>query len=68
MLGEALAGNAPPLRRPRLKHLTARRDLGDGRAWEQYLDVSELNGVLYFDEGNGAQKPAGADPRPVGRD
>jgi hypothetical protein len=52
-----LVGNAPPLRSFEIKHLTARRDLGDGRAWEQYLNVSEVNGAQYFDEGNGVQKP-----------
>jgi arylsulfatase A-like enzyme len=58
VLGEALAGAAPPLRSFEIKRLTARRDLGDGRAWEQYLNVSEVNGVQYFDEGNGTQGPA----------
>jgi arylsulfatase A-like enzyme len=58
VLGEALAGAAPPLRTFEIKRLTARRDLGDGRAWEQYLNVSEVNGVQYFDEGNGTQVPA----------
>ena len=58
VLGEALAGEAPPLRSFDLRHLTAHRPLGDGRAWDQYLDVSEVNGVQYFDEGNGAQEPA----------
>jgi len=57
VLGEALAGAAPPLRSFEIKRLTARRDLGDGRAWEQYLNVSEVNGVQYFDEGNGTQVP-----------
>jgi arylsulfatase A-like enzyme len=55
VLGEALAGDAPPLRSFDLQHLTASRDLGDGRTWEQYLNVSEVNGVQYLDEGNGAQ-------------
>jgi arylsulfatase A-like enzyme len=57
VLGEALAGEAPALRSLKLKHLTARRDLGNGQAWEQYLNVSEVNGVQYFEEGNGAQVP-----------
>jgi arylsulfatase A-like enzyme len=55
VLGEALAGDAPSLRSFDLRHLTASRRLGDGRTWEQYLDVSEVNGVQYFDEGSGAQ-------------
>ena len=57
VLGEALTGAAPPLRSFDLRHLTASRSLGDGRTWEQYLDVSEVNGVDYFDAGNGAQVP-----------
>jgi len=57
VLGEALTGAAPPLRSFEIRRLTARRDLGDGRAWEQYLNVSEVNGVRYFDEGNGVQTP-----------
>ena len=57
VLSEALAGDAPPLRSVELKHLTTRRDLGNGQAWEQYLNVSEVNGVQYFDEGNGGQVP-----------
>jgi arylsulfatase A-like enzyme len=65
VLGEALASDAPPLRSFELKHLTARRKLADGRVWEQYLNVSELNGVQYFDEGNGRQVPVGADPLAV---
>jgi len=55
VLGEALVGGAPPLRSVQIKRLTARRELGDGRVWEQYLTVSELNGVQYLDEGNGRQ-------------
>lgn len=55
VLSEALTGQAPPLQSFELKHLTAHCDLGNGRTWEQYLSVSEVNGVQYFDEGNGAQ-------------
>ena len=57
VLGEALVDRPPPLRSFELRHLTARRALGDGRTWEQYLNVSELDGVQYFDEGNGRQAP-----------
>jgi len=35
---------------------------GDGFTWRQYVNYSEVNGVLYFDEGNGEQAP----PRVVG--
>ena len=58
VLGEALVDGVPPLRSFEVRHLTARRDLGGGRTWEQYLNVSELNGVQYLDEGNGRQVPA----------
>src|SRR5664280_283747 len=64
VLGEALVAEAPPLRSFEIKHLTARRDLGEGRVWEQYLTVSELNGVQYLDEGNGAQKPESGHLKP----
>jgi arylsulfatase A-like enzyme len=29
---------------------------GDGFTWRQYLDISEVNGVTYFDQGNGRQE------------
>jgi arylsulfatase A-like enzyme len=32
---------------------------GDDFTWRQYLKYSEVNGVLYFDEGNGEQVPVG---------
>ena len=35
---------------------------GEDFTWHQYLKYSEVNGVLYFDEGNGEQMP----PRKVG--
>jgi arylsulfatase A-like enzyme len=53
VLGEALAGEAPPLRSYEIRRLHARRATVGG-AWEQYLQVSEVNGVRYLDEGNGA--------------
>jgi len=58
VLGEALTGAAPPLRSFDLRHLTATHPLGGGRTWTQYLNVSEVNGVDYFDAGNGAPEPA----------
>ena len=66
VLGEALVGQAPPPRPHESKRLTARRALGDGRVWEQYLIVSELNGVQYFDEGNGRQTPESGDRKAAG--
>lgn len=56
VLGEALAGEAPPLKSYELKRLNARREVAGG-VWEQYLQVSEVNGVRYLDEGNGALSP-----------
>ena len=53
VLGEALSGEAPPLRSYEVKRLEARHETLGG-AWEQYLQVSEVNGVRYLDEGNGA--------------
>jgi len=58
VLGEALTGEAPPLKSSESKHLTARREIAPGRVWEQYLDMAEVNGVQYFDEGNGSVKSA----------
>ena len=52
VLGEALAVEAPPLRSYEIKRLTSARQAGEG-AWSQYLQVSEVNGVRYIDEGNG---------------
>ena len=68
VLGEALAGNAPPLGSFEIKHLTARHKLADGRVWEQYLNVSEVSGVQYFDEGNGVLKPESGVRKPESPD
>ena len=53
VLSEALAIEAPPLRGYEIRRLEANRDTAGG-AWRQYLQVSEVNGVRYLDEGNGA--------------
>lgn len=53
VLGEALRGDAPALRSYDIKRLNAGREIADG-VWKQYLQVSEVNGVRYLDEGNGA--------------
>jgi hypothetical protein len=58
VLSEAIVGDVSSPRPALSRRLTARRHLDDGRTWEQYLDVSKVNGVQYFDEGNGAQVPA----------
>jgi arylsulfatase A-like enzyme len=56
VLSEALTVDAPPLKSFELKRLTARRDINGG-TWTQYLQVAEVNGVRYLDEGNGAFQP-----------
>ena len=53
VLGEALIlSDAPAIRSYELKRLNARASVAGG-VWEQYLQVSEVNGVRYLDEGNG---------------
>jgi arylsulfatase A-like enzyme len=53
VLGEALnAPDVPPLNTFDLKRLIAKRAF-DAGVWEQYLQVAEVNGVRYLDEGNG---------------
>ena len=57
VLSEALdVGDAPALKSYEVKRLTARHE-GAGGVWEQYLQVSEVNGVRYLDEGNGELRP-----------
>jgi hypothetical protein len=31
---------------------------GTNFVWRQYLDISVVNGVRYFDQGNGTQEPS----------
>jgi hypothetical protein len=56
VLGEALTGDAPPLKSYDIRRLTASRATMGG-VWRQYLQVSEVNGVRYLDEGSGAFTP-----------
>lgn len=56
VLGEALATDGPPIKGYNLQRLEAHRDTAGGR-WSQYLQVSEVNGVRYLDEGNGSFSP-----------
>ncbi len=55
VLTEALAVDGPPLKSLELKHLTAKHETSEG-IWEQYLQISEVNGVRYQDQGNGELK------------
>ena len=54
MLKEALTqtDNTPPSSEV---HLREASYSGGSITWHQYLKYSEVNGVLYFDEGNGEQ-------------
>ncbi len=52
VLTEALTVEAPPIRTHETKRLTA-----EAGRWTQYLQVSEVNGVRYMDEGNGSRTP-----------
>jgi len=56
VLTEAITVEGPPLKSFEIQRLTAQRDTGAG-LWRQYLQVSEVNGVRYLDEGNGALAP-----------
>jgi arylsulfatase A-like enzyme len=56
VLGEALAGDAPPMKSHSVRRLTASRATLGGE-WSQYLLVSEVDGVRYLDEGSGAFSP-----------
>jgi arylsulfatase A-like enzyme len=52
VLSEALTVDAPPLKSYELTRLNARSETVTG-VWTQHVQVSEVNGVRYLDEGNG---------------
>ena len=56
VLHEALVPSKAPAPKVSEKKLEATRDLGLFR-WMQHLKVSEVNGTVYFDEGNGGTVP-----------
>jgi arylsulfatase A-like enzyme len=56
VLHEALVTSKEPAPKVNVKKIEATRDLGLFR-WTQYLQFSEVNGTLYFDEGNGEPLP-----------
>ena len=56
VLHEALVPSKQPPPKVNVKKLEASRDLGLFR-WTQHLQLSEVNGTVYFDEGNGASLP-----------
>ena len=52
VLREAMTEGETPLMPERTTYKTS-REIGGGRRWQQYLTVSRVGSVLYFDEGNG---------------
>jgi hypothetical protein len=56
VVAEAMLGIESTIKSFEPSHLEAIRDL-DKVAWHQYLNFTEVNGVTYFDEGNGYQAP-----------
>jgi hypothetical protein len=56
ILTEALHENSStvPARESRQIEATAKHE-NESFVWRQYLQISEVNGVQYFDEGNGKQ-------------
>jgi len=56
VLSEALTIKGPELKSYEPRRIEATCEL-DGRVWQQYLNFTTVNGVDYFDEGNGAQIP-----------
>ena len=55
VLTEALTVDGPPVDSCETRRTEAVWQ-GDDFTWRQYLDISEVNGVEYFDQGNGAQE------------
>ena len=56
VLAEALTIDGPQVGKPVTSQLrTTRRQTNF--IWRQYLKRTELNGVIYLDEGNGAADP-----------
>jgi arylsulfatase A-like enzyme len=56
VLSEALTIPGPPAGAAQA-HRKEASWKGDNFVWRQYLDISEVNGVTYFDQGNGRQEP-----------
>jgi arylsulfatase A-like enzyme len=55
VLTEALTVRGPEIKSCE-SHRTEAEWQGDGFTWRQYLEISEVNGVEYFDQGNGRQE------------
>jgi arylsulfatase A-like enzyme len=56
VLHEAFEASKQPAPKVNVKKIEATRDVGLFR-WTQYLQFSEVNGTVYFDEGNGEPVP-----------
>jgi arylsulfatase A-like enzyme len=56
VLTEALNFEGPKLKSYEPRRLESSRELA-GNVWRQYLLTTEVNGVTYFDEGNGRPEP-----------
>jgi arylsulfatase A-like enzyme len=54
VLGEALTATVPGIPSSSPRHRQAEWK-GNGFVWRQYMDISEVNGVIYLDQGNGGQ-------------
>ncbi len=54
VLSEALSIPVPAVKASESRRIEATNNLKD-TTWHQYLKMSEVNGVDYFDEGNGWQ-------------
>jgi arylsulfatase A-like enzyme len=57
VLAEALKGSSSAGQKAEPRRIEASAKL-ENTVWHQYLQISEVNGVQYVDEGNGSQNPA----------
>jgi hypothetical protein len=57
VLSEALTVEGPPVTKPVVRRIEASKKIGEA-TWAQYLQISQVNDTLYFDEGNGGLVPA----------
>jgi hypothetical protein len=55
VLSEAMVESTDPAVKPEVQTLEASRDLGF-RQWHQYLKLSRVGSVVYYDEGNGESR------------
>ena len=52
VLSEALTVDAPPVSKPLVRRIETSSKISDA-TWTQYLQISQVNDTIYFDEGNG---------------